>query len=104
MIAPMYSFRQFFGNKSFPASAQLTRILGINEHDMTTRFYRFVRGVCDELMPRRIDNAFGQMMILHHALHVQVLNRDEAIAIDDLARDFVCIILALVRDVLMRLR
>jgi hypothetical protein len=104
MVAPVHTLRQPFWN-DFPAiRAELTCVFGIDQYDTTTSFFRFVRGVLYKLIPRRINDAFGKVVIFHHSLHVQIFKSNESVAIDQFSRHFVRVVPALIRDMLMQSR
>ncbi|WP_274432125.1 hypothetical protein [Alicyclobacillus sp. ALC3] len=61
---------------------------GIDQYDTTTSFFRFVRGVVYELIPRRINNAFGKVVISQHSLHVQIFKSKESVVIHECSDKF----------------
>lgn len=101
MFASVYTLRQFLWDDFTAIRAKLTGILGINQYNTTSSLFRFVHRELYELIPSRINNALGKAVILHHALYVKVLESNETIPVDEFPRYLVCIILALVRNVLI---
>ena len=48
---------------------------GIDEHDFTASMYSFACEVCSEQAPACIQNAFGQVVILHHVTNTEIFHR-----------------------------
>lgn len=66
----------------------MRRALGVNQRHTTTSLFRFVRSELHELTPSHICYALfdGSPAVLLHVLNVKVLERDELVVIDQLAR------------------
>src|SRR5438105_10029668 len=63
-------------------------ILGcVGRVDFDTRsasFFRFARQSVKKSCPRGILNAFGETMVMHHPVHLQVFDTDHPETVDDL--------------------
>ncbi len=51
----------------------------VNSHNGSASFFRFADHLAEKGRPRRISNAFGQTMIMHHAIDAQIFHTDQAI-------------------------
>lgn len=92
----MFSDLQLLRNHLATSGAQLGGIPGVNSNDLTTSFYRFVRGELYELTPGHIcDTPVDRVVPMGlQALDVQILEGDELIRVDQLPTFLVCEILA----------
>src|SRR5579883_1898015 len=82
-------------------TAILARVGRVHRHAPPTGACSLVGEERGEHRPRGVTNALGETMVMHHAVDAQVLNRDGAVLVDDLARLLVREVLAPVRDALM---
>ena len=64
----------------------------------TTSFFRFVREVCHQIAPARVQDALGQRA-MHHARDSQVLQGDDIVPVDQPACGLAQIVFAAVADV-----
>jgi hypothetical protein len=62
----------------------LTRIGRIDFGERSASFFRFARELGKECRPRGICNAFGQTMVVNHAVHLEVFYTDDPRGIDNL--------------------
>ena len=82
----------------------LTRVAGVYKHDTTTGPFSLVRRVLYELIPSRIRDALGQMMIFQESLSIQILQSNEVIGIDEASGNLMGYVPPLVRPMLMGFR
>ncbi len=66
-------------------AACLTRIGRVDSHVVPASFFRFAGQFAEKLRPGGIGNAFGETMVVGHAVDVQVFYSNHAVVIDDLA-------------------
>ncbi len=66
-------------------AACLTRIGRVDSHVVSASFFRFAGQFAEKLRPGGIGNAFGETMVVGHAVDVQVFYSNHAVVIDDLA-------------------
>ncbi len=64
-------------------AASLTRIGWIDFDKRSASFFRFARELTKEGRPRGIGNTFGETVVMHHAVHAQILDRYHAKSLDD---------------------
>ena len=96
--------RHFFGNKPTVPAAFTAGIEAINHLKFATVPFAFV----GQHLPKRgkphIGDAAGQILIGHHAAHVQIFDAYHIVAADQVRRHFVEVILAGVGNVRMQTR
>ena len=91
----VFPLRQGFTH-SVTAAATFLRCVGRgNFPDSFRSFFRFRLKCLEESSPRGIANAFGKMMIFHHAFYVQVFNGDFIEALQQIQAYLVGKVLAL---------
>lgn len=76
---------QLFGNDFPTATADLTRVLGVDFDESPTSFFRFVGQHRNESSPRHIVRSFVQEVldsIGHHSFDVQIFDTDDPEPID----------------------
>lgn len=95
------SLRQRHDLLMMTLAAFLTGIGGVDSHILPASFCRFAGEFAEKCRPRSILNAFGETMVVGHAIDVQVLDADDPIHIDDLSAVLVCEILSVPGDPLM---
>ncbi len=67
-----------------PTPAARLRCVGRVDFDQNpTSFFRFAGELIKEHRPCRVTNAFGETMIVHHAIHMEVFNADKTILVHD---------------------
>ena len=66
-------------------AAILRRIGRINFDERSASFFRFADELGKECRPRGITDAFGETMVMNHAVHVEVFYADDPVGIDNLA-------------------
>src|SRR5262249_48250212 len=59
------------------ARALLTRVRGVHRHIAPTGPCCLVGEIGSELRPRRVSEALGQALVMHHPVDRQILNRDQ---------------------------
>ena len=79
----------------------LRRIGRINRNYHTTGTFRLVREELQESRPCCVSDALGKAMVMHHAVDVYILNRNQAEAVDDAATVLVREVVALISDAFM---
>lgn len=97
----MFARAEHFADSRTTTGTVLTRELRCHLHHLPTSFCRFVRQDQKEGVPRRVTDRFGQMMILHQALDVEVFDRDSVKPTHEPERYLVPKILSLPPDFLM---
>src|ERR1700694_3632815 len=65
-------------------TAILRRVGRVDFDTRSASFFRFARQSVKKSCPRGILNAFGETMVMHHPVHVQVFDTDHTETIDDL--------------------
>jgi putative transposase len=100
-LTPVFSHRQCFAHSLTTSRAILRRVARIHLDHYTASFFRFARKYQDELIPSRVTDALGEMMILHHPFDVQIFHGDRVELAYDLERRLVMKIGALASDLLM---
>src|SRR5712691_10356164 len=65
-------------------AAILRRIGGDDFDKLSASFFRFAREFVEELCPRCVTDAFGQAMVMGHAVHMKVFHTDHAVSVDNL--------------------
>ena len=65
-------------------AACLTRVGRVHSNRGPASFFRFAGQFPEKFRPRGIGNAFGQTMIVNHAVHMQVFHADHAKTVNDL--------------------
>lgn len=100
-FANMLTDGQRFLHPASAPAAILTRELGGNPHYSTTSFLRFVFEYACKGSPARITDAFRKLMVLHHPLDVQILNRNVVKLPDDIQSGLVVKVRALALNLLM---
>ena len=78
------SFRQGHLLPVSTPAACLTGISWIDLHELPASLFRFAGQFTEELRPGRVTNAFGETMVMHHPVHVQVFDTDHTETVDDL--------------------
>ena len=69
--------------------ANVTLLGGVGRIDfdkLTTGAFSLVRKEAKELRPGRIQDRFGQAVVMHQAMGMNVLDTNQTVDIDDLAR------------------
>ena len=97
----MNTYGQVFLNQSTAPATSLGCIARVNQHTLSTSFFRFVLSELSKLIPSCIRDAFCKTMVFKHILFVQFFQRNDAVLIYELAAKFVCKVLAPVSDTLM---
>ncbi len=72
-----------------PVSTCAARLGGVGRIDfdeLSASLFRFARQLGKERRPGRVRNAFGQAMVVHHAVDDEILNTDESKLVHDVAR------------------
>ena len=100
----MKSIRKRFGDRFTTATAVDACVTGLYFLYLATSVFSFVRKEIKKLAPSSIGNAFGKVMVFHHAFYVQVFNGDKPIAVYELARKFMMKISALIANLTMDFR
>lgn len=90
-----------FLNQSTTPAASFGCVARVNQHDFTISVFCFAGDVAYPLIPGCILNAFSQGVILEPVLPVQLSKRNDAVFIDQLAREFVRKVLAPVSNPLV---
>src|SRR5690242_8625821 len=96
-----YALRQ---RHFLPVSARATslRCVGrIHLHELTPSLFRFVRQVEEELRPSRIQNAFGQAVIVHQAVRFQIFDHNHTVLVHNPPTLLMREVMPLVGDSLM---
>nr|WP_240511903.1 hypothetical protein [Paludifilum halophilum] len=89
----MDPFGQCFFNDFTTAGASLAGSMGVDlDHTLTSTF-SLVSRVLYQLPPPSIDDAFRQVMILYHSLHVQIFKRNQIGSLHQLMTDPMRVIL-----------
>ncbi len=96
-----YSFRQGHLLSMSTHAACLTRIGWIDFDKRSASFFRFARELTKEGRPRGIGNTFGETVVMHHAVHAQILDRYHAKSLDDGTRLLMGEVLSSEGDTLM---
>ena len=55
----------------------------IDSDQLSASLFRFARQLIKECRPRRITNAFGETMVMHHSVHMQVFYRNQTELVHD---------------------
>src|SRR5215475_917413 len=101
IVTPVLSHREGFAHSLTTSRAILRRVGRIHlDHD-TASLFRFARKDQDELIPSRVTDALGEMMILQHPFDVQIFDGHRIEFAHDFERRLVMEIGALASNLLM---
>lgn len=90
---------------AMPALAAILTCVGwIDRHVLSASIFCFTRKLLGESSPCRIRDAFGEAMIVHHPIDVQIFHADDAELIDDFTRLLVRKVMPLESNALMHAR
>ncbi len=82
--------------------AHLRGVGGVDQHDLRTSLFRFVRQQVLELRQPRVVGAKGQVVVGGHERERQVFERNQPVGVGKLAGELVPEVAALVGDALMQ--
>src|SRR6202142_4284378 len=97
----MHTNGQRLLNQSSATRTHLGCVVWINQYNHTTSIFSFVHGVCYQLIPGCIRNAFCQTVILKHVLDPQIFKSHKAKAVHQFTAFLVSKVLAPIRNALM---
>lgn len=101
--APIGSLRQRHLLPMAALAAILAGVGRVHGNELTTSICCFVRQKRAELRPRRVTDAFGKAVVMHHSVDIQVFHRDNLEPIDDLPTVLMCKIPAPIGNTLMHM-